>query len=193
MVCTVVLSAAALASQTHYSYLNEFSAVPLFPPPISATRPCRVRASTLAKKPRKSLYFCDNIPVPSSRSVPSARRAISRAFALYFVFFSTVHRSASRFSSPLGSIARQQGTFTIARWKVPECLLVVVPVPAPPPQRKIIYFETTRIFSSIFTFYAELRVASNLFPPPKSNIGSCVRVYRVIRDTILHSGTLHHC
>lgn len=31
MVCTVVLSAAALASQTHYSYLNEFSAGSLFP------------------------------------------------------------------------------------------------------------------------------------------------------------------
>lgn len=28
MVCTVVLSAAALASQTHYSYLNEFSRAP---------------------------------------------------------------------------------------------------------------------------------------------------------------------
>lgn len=34
MVCMVVLSAAALASQTHYSYLNEFSLAPypLSPP-----------------------------------------------------------------------------------------------------------------------------------------------------------------
>jgi len=36
MVCMVVLSAAALASQTHYSYLNEFSlALHPFSPPLS--------------------------------------------------------------------------------------------------------------------------------------------------------------
>lgn len=109
MVCTVVLSAAALASQTHYSYLNEFSAAPLVPPPISVARPRRVRVSTLAKKPRKSLYFCDNIPPSpcslSSRGVPSARRAISQAFLLFIsyflLFFSFFLFHGSSFTVPL--------------------------------------------------------------------------------------------
>lgn len=41
MVCMVVLSAAALASQTHYSYLNEFSLAlhPLSPSPSSLSPP----------------------------------------------------------------------------------------------------------------------------------------------------------
>ena len=120
MVCTVVLSAAALASQTHYSYLNEFSAAPLVPPPISA--PLALAASALPPSLRSheslSIFAITSPPPPppcfplvsrrsfrSSRdfaSVPSLYFVFSSFFFFFFSFFSTVHRSPCRFLSPLG-------------------------------------------------------------------------------------------
>ena len=134
MVCTVVLSAAALASQTHYSYLNEFSAAPLVPPPISA--PLALAASALPPSLRSheslSIFAITSPPPPCFPLVSRRSFRSSRDFAsvssLYFVFSSfffffflsfprfIVHRAASsRPLAPRSTPSRQQGTFAIAR------------------------------------------------------------------------------
>lgn len=90
MVCTVVLSAAALASQTHYSYLNEFSRTPfhLFPSFDLLLAPRRIRSL-----PRALFYL-----------LPSLRRS-HRSLSIFAItslasLVSSVPTTVSTRSSP---------------------------------------------------------------------------------------------
>lgn len=179
------------------------SLVPLSPPfypalTISATRPrCPTpRVSTLAKKPRKSLsIFAITSLAPSSRGVPSVRRAISRRMrSLFRIFFSTVHRSPPRirFSPSLSLHLALSLSPTIGSHGTPTRDVYYREMksrgmfasrhPGYRLRRKIIYFERARIFPSIFTFYARRIEFIPPSPPtlPKSNIGSwieCIGLY----------------
>lgn len=125
MVCMVVLSAAALASQTHYSYLNEFSLLPrTLLPHMSAPIPLSLSPRQLCILWPQSFismtnYFRNNVPV--------SPLLFSRSFfSVYFIDRAIPPFVPSRSAFPTSYIIRIHVDFvirylvmkTLVRWKI---------------------------------------------------------------------------